>query len=110
MTLQRLSESTLNFLPSDVERPGYDRKQLRNGVVHLGIGAFHRAHQAILFDDAVRKGDMRWGIVGASLRSAGVRDSLVPQDCLYSVIEREGSSERVRIVGALRDVMVAQEN
>jgi len=108
--LQRLSESTLSSLPGDVQRPGYDRKQLRNGVVHLGIGAFHRAHQAILFDDAARKGDMRWGIVGASLRSASVRDSLAPQDCLYSVVEREGSGECVRIIGALRDVVVAQEN
>ena len=67
--VQRLSESAITTLPNDVERPGYDRKQLRNGVVHLGIGAFHRAHQAIVFDDAVRKGDMRWGIVGASKES-----------------------------------------
>ncbi|HEX2585242.1 MAG TPA: mannitol dehydrogenase family protein [Steroidobacteraceae bacterium] len=106
--VQRLSESAITTLPNDVERSGYDRKQLRNGVVHLGIGAFHRAHQAIVFDDAARKGDMRWGIVGASLRSASVCDSLVPQDCLYSVVEREGNAERVRIVGVLRDVMVAQ--
>lgn len=108
--LQRLSESTLNSLPVDVQRPGYDRRQLRSGVVHLGIGAFHRAHQAVVFDDAAEKGDMRWGIVGASLRSASVRDALVPQHCLYSVVERDGSNERVRIIGALRDVMVAQEN
>src|ERR1044071_7892566 len=106
--LQRLSESTINSLPDDVQRPGYDRRQLRNGIVHLGIGAFHRAHQAVVFDDAARKGDMRWGIVGASLRSASVRDSLVPQDCLYSVVEREGAAERVRVIGMLRDVMVAQ--
>lgn len=107
MTIQRLSESTLQSLPADVQRPGYDRKQLRTGVVHLGIGAFHRAHQAVLFDDAIKNGDNRWGIVGASLRSASVRDSLVPQDCLYSVVEREGNKEHVRIIGALRDVMVA---
>ena len=108
--LKRLSESTLHSLPTDVQRPGYDRKQLSTGVVHLGIGAFHRAHQAVLFDDAVRSGDMRWGIVGASLRSASVRDSLVPQDCLYSIVERDGGNERVRIIGALRGVMVAQES
>jgi len=111
MTLaKRLSESTISLLPEHVLRPGYDRKQLRTGVVHLGIGAFHRAHQAVYFDDAIRKGDMRWGIVGASLRSASVRESLVPQDCLYSVIARDGSDERVRIIGALRDVMVAQQD
>jgi len=106
----RLSNATLSSLPSDVVRPGYDRNHLRTGVVHLGIGAFHRAHQAVLFDDAIRKGDMRWGIVGASLRSAAVRESLVPQNCLYSVVERDGSNERVRIIGALRDVIVATDH
>jgi fructuronate reductase len=111
MTLaKRLSESTIPLLPEHVRRPGYDRKQLRTGVVHLGIGAFHRAHQAVYFDDALCNGDMRWGIVGASLRSASVRAALVPQDCLYSVVAREGRDERVRIIGALRDVMVAQQD
>ena len=108
--MKRLSESTLHSLPADVQRPGYDRRQLHTGVVHLGIGAFHRAHQAILFDDAARKGDMRWGVVGASLRSASVRDSLVPQDCLYSVVERKDREEGIRIIGVLRDVMVVTEN
>ncbi len=109
-TVMRLSNATLNSLPEDIERPGYDRTQLIKGVVHLGIGAFHRAHQAIIFDNAVRKGDKRWGIVGASLRSASVRDALAPQDCLYSVVERESCNEHVRIIGALREVMVGQEN
>jgi fructuronate reductase len=109
-TMKRLSESTLQSLPADVQRPGYNRTHLKTGVVHLGIGAFHRAHQAVMFDDAIKNGDARWGIVGASLRSASVRASLVPQDCLYSIVERDGNNERVRIIGALRDVMVAQEN
>jgi len=83
---------------------------MRQGVVHLGVGAFHRAHQAVVFDDALASGDMRWGITGVSLRSAGVRHQLVPQDGLYTVVVRDGTAEAARIVGAVRDVLVAPEN
>jgi fructuronate reductase len=105
----RLSEATVDRLPDQVERPGYDRTATSQGVVHLGIGAFHRAHQAVVFDDLLRSGDMRWGICGASLRSPQVRDQMVPQDCLYSLRVSEGSDERVRLIGAVRDVIVAPE-
>ena len=75
--MTRLSEAALEALPAEVERPGYDRAAVKTGVVHLGIGAFHRAHQAVVFDDALRSGDLRWGVLGASLRSPGVRDQTV---------------------------------
>jgi len=106
----RLSNAALDSLPADIERPGYDRAQVRAGVVHLGIGAFHRAHQAVVFDDLIRAGDRRWGVRGASLRSPDVRDQLAPQDGLYSLVVRDGDVERTRIVGAVRDVMVAPED
>ena len=67
--MSRLSDATLSALPTDVAVPGYDRAQVKTGVVHLGIGAFHRAHQAVVFDDALKGGDLRWGVLGASLRS-----------------------------------------
>ncbi len=105
----RLSEATLARLPEQVERPGYDRASILQGVVHLGIGAFHRAHQAVVFDDLLRAGDMRWGICGASLRSPQVRDRMAPQDCLYSLRVSEGTDDRVRMIGAVRDVIVAPE-
>jgi fructuronate reductase len=98
----RLSEATLARLPDWVERPrGVDRP--RPGVVHLGIGAFHRAHQAVVF------GDLGLGVTAASLRSPAVRDSLAPQDWLYSLIIRDGASERVRVIDAIRGVIVAPE-
>lgn len=106
----RLSARTLDQLPPDVARPSYDRSAMRQGVVHLGVGAFHRAHQAVVFDDALAGGDMRWGITGVSLRSAGVRDQLVPQDGLYTVVVRDGRAETARIIGAVRDALVAPEN
>lgn len=108
--MTRLSETRLSTLPADVVRPGYDRAQVRRGVVHLGIGAFHRAHQAVVFDDAMAAGDLRWGITAVSLRSPGVRDRLAPQDGLYTLVERDGSHERARVIGAIGPVLVAPED
>ncbi|RVT89746.1 mannitol dehydrogenase family protein [Sphingomonas crocodyli] len=88
----------------------YDRAAIKTGVVHLGIGAFHRAHQAPVFDAAIASGDPRWGVVGASLRSPGVRDQLVPQDGLYTLVIRDGAEERLQLIGAVRDVLVAPED
>jgi fructuronate reductase len=106
----RLDEAALTGLPDDVVRPGYDRTAARTGVVHLGIGAFHRAHQAVVFDDALKSGDLRWGVLGASLRSPGVRDQLNPQDGLYTLVVRDGEREDLRVIGACRSVMVGPED
>ena len=108
--MTRLDEAALMGLPDDVVRPGYDRAAARTGVVHLGIGAFHRAHQAVVFDDALKSGDLRWGVLGASLRSPGVRDQLNPQDGLYTLVVRDGEREDLRVLGACRSVMVGPED
>lgn len=108
--MTRLDEAALTGLPDDVVRPGYDRTAARTGVVHLGIGAFHRAHQAVVFDDALKSGDLRWGVLGASLRSPGVRDQLNPQDGLYTLVVRDGKREDLRVIGACRGVMVGPED
>ena len=108
--MSRLSSQTLGRLPADVIRPGYDRAQVKPGVVHLGIGAFHRAHQAVLFDNALNAGDLRWGIIAASLRSPSVRDQMAPQDGLYTMLVRDGGSEQARIIGAVQDVIVAPQD
>lgn len=108
--MSRLNEAALADLSAEVERPGYDRATVRTGVVHLGIGAFHRAHQAVVFDDALKAGDLRWGVLGASLRSPGVRDQLQPQDGLYTLVVREGRNEALRVVGACKGVLVAPED
>ena len=107
--MRRLSSATLDALPDDVIRPAYDRAAVRAGVVHLGIGAFHRAHQAAVFDDVLNAGDLRWGIVAASLRSPRVRDQMAPQDGLYTMLVRDGSSEHAQIIGAVQRVIVAPE-
>ncbi len=104
----RLSGSTLATLPEAVARPAYDRAAVRPGIVHLGIGAFHRAHQAVYVDD-ILAADPSWGIVGASLRSTGTRDALKPQDGLYALSVRSGEGERLRVIGSVVDVLVAVE-
>jgi len=105
----RLNNAALSGLSAGVARPGYDRGQVKTGVVHLGIGAFHRAHQAVVFDDALASGDLRWGVLGASLRSPGVRDQLNPQDGLYTLVVRDGAEEHLRVIGAGRGVLVGPE-
>jgi fructuronate reductase len=106
----RLSNANVKALPADVRRPTYDRSAQRTGIVHFGIGAFHRAHQAMYTDDAMAAGDRDWAISGVSLRSPDVRDALQPQDGLYSVTERDTAGERMRVIGSVREVLVGGED
>lgn len=108
--MSRLTDSALESLPAQVERPAYDRSQLTVGIVHLGIGAFHRAHQAAYTDTVLASGDAQWGICGASLRSAATRDGLAPQDGLYTLAIRDGGGERLRVIGSVRRLLVAPED
>jgi fructuronate reductase len=89
-----------------VRRPGYVRTAIQDGIVHLGIGAFHRAHQAVYVDDVLAAGDHRWGIVGVSLRGTDTRDALAPQDGLYTLLVR-GNGAPARIIGSVREVLFA---
>ncbi len=106
----RLSMANLDRLPAHVRRPAYDRTQVTPGIVHLGIGAFHRAHQAVVLDDLLADGATDWGIVGASLRSPATRDALAPQDCLYTTAVRSGAGTDHRIIGSVLACEVASEN
>lgn len=84
----------------------YDRAELSAGIVHLGVGAFHRAHQAVYVDD-ILAGNPDWAIVGASLRSATAAEALNPQDGLYSLTIKGPSGSRSRIVSSLLEVIDA---
>lgn len=102
----RLCAANLGQLPAGVARPGYDRDGQQVGIVHFGIGAFHRAHQAWYTDRAMSAGDRDWAITGVSLRSADVAEQLNPQDGYYTVTERDGSGHRTGLVGAVKNVLV----
>jgi fructuronate reductase len=106
----RLSTANLDRLPGHIRRPVYDRARVTPGIVHLGIGAFHRAHQADVVDDLIAAGAADWGIVGASLRSSATRDALAPQDFLYTTAVRSGAGTDHRIIGSVLACEVASEN
>lgn len=105
--LPRLSAAVLARVPA-ASRPAYDREGVEIGVVHLGPGAFFRAHQAPVYERLLAAGDRRWGVCGVSLHSAAVRDALQPQDGLYTLV-RLGDEAPPQVVGALREVLVAPE-
>jgi fructuronate reductase len=102
----RLAGETLDRLPPEVVRPQYDCEQQGVGIVHFGIGAFHRAHQAWYTDLAMSGGERGWMISGVSLRSAGVAAQLNPQDGLYTLTERDSDGAATRLIGAVREVLV----
>jgi fructuronate reductase len=106
----RLSNAALAILPAPVAVPRYQRSHLKPGIVHLGLGAFHRAHQAVFVDDCLNAGEAEWAIVGVSLRSVDIRDALDPQDGLYTLSVVDGSGEALRVVGAIQKSLVAPEN
>lgn len=110
MTRDRLSDKTLRSLPGNVSVPAYDRVGIAPGIVHLGVGAFHRAHQAAYVDACLADGESDWGIVGVSLRSPDTRDALKPQDGLYTLAIRDSAGEQLEVVGSILSLLVAPED
>jgi fructuronate reductase len=106
----RLASANLGALSPSVARPAYDREARSSGIVHFGIGAFHRAHMAVYTDNAMNAGEGYWGITGVSLRSASVAEQMNPQDGLYTVTERSAGGSKVRLIGAVQHVIVAQQD
>ena len=103
--MHRLNRETLARLPADVQRPNYDFQNVGVGIVHLGLGAFHRAHQA-MFTEEVLSGGGDWGILGVSLRHTAASEALAAQDHLYTV-ETLASSIEYRVVAAIRASLCA---
>jgi fructuronate reductase len=85
----------------------YERAGVESGVVHLGLGAFHRAHQAPVFDDLIAGGDGRWGVTGVAMRSPDVVQTLADQDGLFSLTIRGATPTAPRVIGAIRGLMIA---
>jgi fructuronate reductase len=117
-TIHRLNNATLAELPATVARPAFARKALANGIVHLGAGAFMRAHLAVATEAATQAtGDTRFGIVGVSLRHGDVQEALAPQDGLYTVSVRgvdhahpHAVAESMQVVACLTSLLVAPQN
>ncbi len=108
-----LSRNTLTNFPSSVRIPGYDRAQLRQHTVHMGVGGFHRAHQAVYLDDLLALDDTeRWGECGLGVLTSDqrMRDALQGQDYLYTVVERSADELSARVIGSMVDYVYAPEN
>jgi fructuronate reductase len=105
----RLSRHALGRLPRTVRRPGVDGAALNTGIVHLGLGAFARAHLAA-FTQPLLAADPSWGILGVSLRSPATRDALAPQDFLYTCATRDGGGVSLAVMSVLTGILVAPEN
>ena len=105
--MNRLSDVTVNSAAPAAVRPAYDRASVRPGVVHLGPGAFHRAHQAYYFDELLAA-DPRWGITEIALKSTSVKDAIGPQDGLYTLVQL-GEETRYRIIGVIKGLLTASQ-
>jgi fructuronate reductase len=95
----RLSRATLGRVP-DGSGPLVRPWDVRPGIVHLGVGAFHRAHQAVYTESALDGGG-DWGIVGVAPRRRAVVDGLAAQDGLFSVTSLDGNGSGTRVVGSI---------
>ncbi|UKK85232.1 mannitol dehydrogenase family protein [Sphingopyxis sp. BSN-002] len=106
-----LNQRNLARLPVDVARPSYDRALLRGGIVHIGMGGFHRAHMARYTHDLMeRRSDaLEWGICGVGLMPGDVRlaEVLGLQDNLYTLVERDAESEQATVIGPVARTIFA---
>jgi mannitol 2-dehydrogenase len=108
-----LSNGTLNELPQNIIVPNYDRSALRPGIIHVGVGNFHRAHQAWYLHRLMQVGEAHdWAIIGAGVRNADaiMREKLLRQDCLTTLIELDPLSSSVEVVGSMIDYIPIEEN
>jgi len=114
LTLKLKTDSLLN-LPKEISIPKYDRSSLKQAIVHIGVGGFHRAHQAVYTEQLLNKSEnSEWGICGVGLRPEDrlMRDALSSQDNLYSVFElsEEPREGEVQIVGSICNYLFAKED
>ena len=112
MNMMRLCNATLKDLPGNIKRPSYDRSRLTAGIVHIGLGNFHRAHQSWYVHRLLEQGlDHDWAIVGAGVRAydAQMREKLKAQDYLTTLIELDPSGVSAEVVGPMIDYVPVEE-
>ena len=108
-----LNERSLSQLTAQVRLPQYERRAVTPGIVHIGVGGFHRAHQALYLDNYLEQHPgSNWGICGVGLLEFDrkMRDVLAEQDCLYTLVERSPSGDTARVVGAITQYLYAPED
>lgn len=107
-----LNQENLSFFAEHAAIPTYDRASLARSILHIGVGGFHRAHQALYLDKLVQgRITSDWGERGIGLLPGDrhMAKALIPQDCLYTLVERDASGDRARIVGSLLSYLFAPD-
>jgi len=108
-----LSQETLRALPTSIQVPQYDRSALTPGIVHIGLGNFHRAHQAWYLHRLMQDGQAQdWAIIGAGVRAgdSAQRDRLKAQDYLTTLIELKPSETSAEVTGSMIDFVPVEED
>ncbi|MEM8824672.1 MAG: mannitol dehydrogenase family protein, partial [Pseudomonadota bacterium] len=108
-----LRRDRLGDVPSEIQRPTYDAAGLTPGIVHIGVGNFHRAHQAWYLHRLMQQGEAHdWAIIGAGVRpgDAVMRDKLVAQGCLTTLIELRPNKISAEIVGSMVDFLPVEDD
>jgi fructuronate reductase/mannitol 2-dehydrogenase len=106
-----LNSSSFGLLADVADVPLYDRSSLTPSVVHIGVGGFHRAHQAVYLDDLARRGiSTDWGVVGVGLHRPEMREVLTEQDNLYTVVVREAEHDDLRVIGVITRYLFAPDD
>ncbi|EXJ12976.1 mannitol dehydrogenase family protein [Nitrincola nitratireducens] len=110
----KLSQQHLADLPASMISPTYDRLVCRAGILHIGVGGFHRAHQAIYTEALLNQGlALHWGICGAGVRESdrAMKEALESQDYLYTLIELGAGNEvKTQVVGVITEFILAQDS
>lgn len=109
----KLSNLTLENLPKNVVKPHYDRGQLSPGILHIGLGNFHRAHQSWYTHQLMQRGlALDWAIIGGGVRSVDrlQRERLLTQDCLTTLIELDPNGKSAEIVGSMIDYVPVEKD
>tara|TARA_R110002096_G_scaffold318022_10_gene512434 strand:- start:5367 stop:6863 length:1497 start_codon:yes stop_codon:yes gene_type:complete len=109
-----LNQRNLSRLPASVARPEYDRSAVTPGIIHIGVGGFHRSHEAYYTDRLLEQsGSTDWGICGVGIREADhkIADVLKRQDYLYTLIVKHPNGEcENRVIGSLVDFMLGDKD
>ncbi|WP_300759848.1 mannitol dehydrogenase family protein [Janthinobacterium sp.] len=113
MTALHLNQANLAQLPAKVTAPAYARDTLVPSIVHIGVGGFYRAHQAVYLDDLLAlPGHAQWGYCGVGLlpSDAAMRDAMQSQDGLYTVVERSAAGDVARVIGCVGEYLYAPDD
>jgi mannitol-1-phosphate/altronate dehydrogenase len=106
----RLSNGFAGIPAGRVLVPAYDRSRLRPAVVHFGVGGFHRAHQAMYFDELAELGFTHWGVIGVGMHRPEMGEVLGAQDNLFTVVQRGSRDSEARVVGSIVEYLLLSDD